>query len=397
MDNVKLKAKKIEQDIIRWFEDLHRIPEVGDQLPQTTAYIRNVLDELGIPYNTYSNSGIRAIIECGKGNSVIALRADMDALPIAEESGLPYASANGNMHACGHDSHVATLLGAGKILMDVRSQLKGKIVLLFQPAEETTGGAKIMIDEGCLKNPDVDMILNFHSGGIFPDVTPGKVGWKKGAVMSAADSFYVTVKGKGGHGAYPEECIDPIPVACQMIQNLQTLVSREVKSVHGTVISVGQLNAGTQINIIPDTVKFSGTIRTLDMQDRAMIKQRMPEMLKAIAMANRAEVEVTIEEDYPVTMNHDNAVEFFKSAAEKIVGEENLVEIQYPSIAKEDMAYYLLEVPGMFGAMGSIGTHTDGVVYPHHNSKFRLDEDYLYLGTALYAQCGIDYLTKESM
>lgn len=393
MADVKMMAKDIEQDVIRWFEDLHRIPELHDQLPLTTAYVRNVLEELGIPYNTYSNSGIRAVIDCGKGEKVIAFRADMDALPVTEESGLPYASEHeGKMHACGHDAHTAMLLGTAKILMACRDQLKGKVVLLFQPAEETSGGAKIMIDEGCLKDPDVDMIVNFHSGRLFPSIKNGQVGWRKGAVMASVDTFNVTVHGKGGHGAYPDECIDPIPVACQMILALQNIISREIKPTHGAVITTGELHAGTLVNVIPDTAVFGGTIRTLDPEDRKKICRRMEEVFQGVAQATQTKAEVHISHSYPVTVNNSEAVDFFVAAAAKIVGKENIVEIPEPATGTEDIAYYLQEVPGAFGTLGSLAPHSDGQCYPHHNSKFRIAEDCLYLGSAIYAQCGFDYL-----
>ncbi len=394
MNNVKTMAKDIEQDVIKWYRDLHKIPELHDQLPMTTEYVRDALDKLGIRYNTYSNSGIRAVIDCGEGDKAIAFRADMDALPVIEETGLEYASTNkGCMHACGHDAHTAMLLGAAKILVSCKEKLQGKIVLLFQPAEETSGGAKIMIDEGCLKNPDVDMIINFHSGRLFPGVANGQVGWKKGSIMAAVDTFNVTVRGKGGHGAYPDECTDPIPVACQMIQALQNIVSREIKPTHGAVITVGQLNAGTLVNIIPDTATFGGTIRTLDPKDRELVCKRMEEVFKGISQATRTTADIYIGHSYPVSVNDSKAVDFFVKSAAKIVGEENLVEIQDASTGTEDISYYLQEVPGSFGTLGSLEAHSDGICYPHHNSKFRIAEDCLYLGSAIYAQCGIDFLT----
>ncbi len=404
MENIKTMAKNIENDVVKWFEDLHRIPELHDQLPKTTAYVKNVLEELGVPYNTYSNSGIRAVINCGEAESlastgnekVIAFRADMDALPVTEETGLPYASEHpGCMHACGHDAHTAMLLGTAKIFMEIKEQLEGKIVLLFQSAEETSGGAKIMIDEGCLKNPDVDMIINFHSGRLFPGIGNGQVGWKKGSVMAAVDTFNVTVKGKGGHGAYPDECIDPIPVACQMILALQNIVSREIKPTHGAVITTGELHAGTLVNIIPDTASFGGTIRTLDPEDRKNVCRRMEEIFRGIASATRTEVDVKISHSYPVSVNDGRAVDFFIESASKIVGRENMVEITDASTGTEDISYYLQDVAGSFGALGSLAPHSDGICYPHHNSKFRIAEDCLYLGAAIYAQCGADFLKKE--
>lgn len=414
MKTVETEAKKVEKDIIKWFEDLHRIPELHDQLPKTTAYVKNVLDELEIPYETYSNSGIRAVMEFGNSRGqkngeyeekvsaselkekVIAFRADMDALPVTEETGLPYASEHeGRMHACGHDAHTAMLLGTAKILKDMGEQLNGKVVLLFQPAEETSGGAKIMIDEGCLKNPDVDMIINFHSGRLFPGIKNGQIGYKKGSVMAAVDSFDVTVTGKGGHGAYPDECIDPVPAACQMILALQNIVSREIKPTHGAVITTGEFHAGTLVNVIPDKAVFGGTIRTLDSDDREFVCKRMEEVFKGIAAATRTRADVKITHSYPVCVNDSKAVDFFVKSASKIAGKENIVEIPDASTGTEDIAYYLQETPGSFGALGSLAPHSDGIYYPHHNSKFRIAEECLCLGAAVYAQCGIDFLTEK--
>jgi amidohydrolase len=384
-------AKNIESEIIRWYRDLHQIPEIGENLPQTTAYIRGELDKMGLAYDTYSNFGIRAVI--GKSNGpVIAFRADMDALPVREETGLPYAAKGEAMHACGHDAHCAMVLGAALLLSEGQAALPGKVVLLFQPAEETTGGAKIMIEEGCLRNPDVGLLINFHIGSLFPGVGTGQIGWKKGAVMASVDSFTAKVCGRGGHGAHPDVCVDPIPIMCEMVQSLQRIISRELSPVHGAVITVGLIQAGTLVNIIPDTVSFGGTVRTLNKEDRAYIRRRIPELLRGIAEANRASVEVIYNSYYPVTVNDDQAVDFFRRTAEKVVGAGQVVEIKEPSMGTEDIAYYLEKVPGCFGTLGSLGRHSDGVFYPHHNPKFRIDESSLCLGTAVYVQCARDYL-----
>ncbi len=391
MIDAKVEAKAIEQDIIKWRRDLHKVPEIDTQLPQTTDYIKKRLSEIGLKYKTYSNMGISVVIKGSKPGPTIGFRADMDALPVVEETGLSFASKNGNMHACGHDAHAAMLLGAAKILFENRDELAGNVVLIFQPAEETTGGAKKMIEEGCLEDPKVDKFISMHIGSLFPEVGNGVFGVRKGATMASVASFYVKVKGKGGHGARPHECVDPILISAEIIQSLQKLVSREINPVHGAVVTVGMLNAGTIINVIPSEATMGGTIRSFDPKDADILEKRVKEMIPAIARANGGDAEVQYERFYPSTVNDEEVTDFLASCAEKVLGKENVVEISEPSTGTEDVAFYLNSVPGSFGILGSWKCHDDNVFYPHHSSKFHLDESVFWIGTAVFVQCALDF------
>lgn len=391
MFDLKNEVLLNEDLVIRWRRALHAIPEVDSDLPETEKFICDRLMEMGLAYCRYSNGGISAVIEGKAPGKTIAFRADMDALPIREETGLPFASTNGAMHACGHDAHVAMLLGAAKILSAHTDAFSGKVVLLFQPAEETTGGAKTMVEEGCLADPKVDRFISFHIGRLFKDVPNGCIGVKKDSMMASISAFYVTVHGVGGHGARPHECVDPILVSCEMIQSLQKLVSRELNPVHGAAVTVGMISGGTVENIIPEEVRFMGTVRALTQEDAAYLEKRITTMLPCIAEANRATVDVRYESFYPSTENDPEVTEFLKTCAEKVVGKQNVVDIAEPTTATEDVAYYIRAVPGSFGILGSWKAHDDGEIYPHHNAKFHLDESTFKIGTELYVQCVLDY------
>ena len=395
MFNVKEEAKILEQEIIHWRRELHQIPEIGSDLPKTTLFIRNELDKQKLDYETYSNMGIRVVIDSGHPGPVFALRADMDALPITEETGLPFAATGGCMHACGHDAHVAILLGTLKLLNNNMDEWIGNVIGLFQPAEETTGGAKQMIEEGCFENPKPDIVINLHIGNIFKNVGNGQIGIRKGSMMASVDAFEVNVKGVGGHGGRPHQCVDTLLIACEMVQAIQKIVSREISPLHAAVITVGKIQGSPVPNIIPEQTQFCGTIRVFNPDDRDHIERRLKEMLPLIAQANRATAEINFNRYYPPTVNNSQVVDFLMRTAAKIVGAENVIEIPEASTGTEDFAYYLLEVPGAFGTLGSVCANADGVVYPHHNPRFELDEKVFATGVAVYAQCVIDFCQQK--
>ena len=391
MLDVKQEAMALQPELVRWRRALHRIPEVHTDLKQTSAYICGVLEELGLEYRVFSNLSVKTVLRGAGDGPVLGLRADMDGLPVAEETGLPFASENGSMHACGHDAHAAMLLGVVKVLSQHRDAFRGSVVCLFQSAEETTGGARDIIAEGCLEDPHVDRFFSLHIGSLFPGVETGQFGVRKGPMMASVDSYYVKVHGVGGHGARPHECVDPIVVMAEMITALQTLVSREINPVHGAVVTVGLIKAGTIVNVIPSEGEFAGTIRTLDPADRAHITRRMKELIPRIAPANRATAEVEVLSYYPPTVNDGAATDFLAACAAKVLGPGRVVEIPEPSTGTEDVAYYLEAVPGSFGVLGSWKAHSDGVCYPHHNSKFLLDESVFWMGSAVFLQCALDF------
>lgn len=385
------EAKTIADDLTRWRRDLHQIPELGFDLFKTSAYIKEQLDQMSIPYRTVAKTGIVALIEGANPGPTLALRADMDALPIAEETGLPFASTNGNMHACGHDAHVAILLGAAKILKAKSTLFNGNLKLLFQPGEEGYGGAAEMIADGCLDNPAVDAVYGLHVGQIFPEVKAGQVGIREGAILAAATAFSVEVKGKSTHGALPHLGVDSIVVAAEMITSLQKIVSREMDPLSTAVLTVGKIEGGEAINIVTPKVIFSGDFRTLHETDRQYITRRLGEMCGSIAAANRAEAQVEIMGGYPPTLNDPVYTGKVIEAAAKVVGADNVLNLEKPNMGTEDMSLYLEKVPGAFFVIGT-GNEQKGITYPHHNSRFDIDEEVLWVGPALFTALALDYL-----
>lgn len=391
MNNVLDQVREVEPNIISWRRDLHQIPELNLELPKTSKYIRDRLDEMGIGYHTLVNgNAIVAIIKGGQEGKTIALRADMDALPIVEETGLPFASTNGCMHACGHDGHVAMLLGAAKILNENRDKLKGNVKLFFQPGEEYPGGALPMIEEGCMEDPKVDAVIGLHEGKISKDVEKGKIGVSYGPMMASMDRILIKIKGKGSHGAYPEESVDPISTAAEVISALQRVVSREIKAVEPVVLSITRINGGFNQNIIPNEVELEGTVRTFNNETRRFIAKRIDEITKGITDAMRADYVLQYDFKYPPLINSTDFTKFFVESAKKIFSED-IYEMKYPVMGGEDMAYFLERAPGTFFFLSN-PREIDGVVYPHHSPKFDIDERLLYKGTALFVQTVLDYL-----
>jgi len=384
-------AKSVHQEVVRWRQDLHRIPEIGFDLEQTSAYVQARLAEMKIPYTSAAKTGVIGLIEGGRPGPTLALRADMDALPIKEETGLPFASENENMHACGHDAHTAMLLGTAKILNDISENLKGSVKLLFQPGEEGYGGAEKMIADGCLEDPHVDAVVGLHVGQIFPEVGTGQIGICEGPILAAATAFEVEISGKSTHGALPHLGVDAITVSAEIISSLQKIVSREMDPLGTAVLTVGKIKGGEAINIVTPRVVFKGDFRTLSEKDRSYIASRLKEICTSIARAHRAEANVKILGGYPPTVNDPVFVKIVTGAAEEIIGQDNIIDIKKPNMGTEDMSLYLEKVPGAFFVLGT-GNPEKGINYPHHNSKFDLDEDVLWIGPALFAKIAMDYL-----
>src|SRR5699024_6771214 len=394
MFDVKLEAKKVEKDIMSWRRDLHQIPELGLELHKTSKYIYKKLDEMGIKYKTIiDGNAIVGLIEGTGEGKTIALRGDIDGLPIKEETGLPFASTNGNMHACGHDGNASMLLGAAKVLNDNSDKFKGNVKLLFQPGEEYPGGAKPMIEEGALENPKVDAIMGLHAGRLSPEVSTGKIGIRYGEMMASMDRVFIKIKGKGSHGAYPQNAIDPIVIASEVVLAIQTIISREIDTVEPAVISITRITGGFNQNIIPDVVELEGTIRTFNNELRKQIATRIEEIVKGIVLAQGADYDYEYNFRYPPLINNDDFTDKFIESAKKIMSEEDIVEIQRPLMGGEDMAFFLEEVPGTFFYLSSL-KETDGILYDHHTSKFDLDESQLWKGTALFVQAALDYLNN---
>ncbi|MBU5256052.1 M20 metallopeptidase family protein [Tissierella praeacuta] len=393
MDIIK-SAKRIEESIINWRRDLHQIPEIGLNLEQTSQYVIKQLEEMGIEYRkNIGVSGIVGLIKGDKPGRTIALRADMDALPIKEETGLPFASKNGNMHACGHDAHTAILLGAAKVLNENKDKIKGNVKLIFQPAEEGPGGAKPMIEDGALKEPKVDAIMGLHVGNLTENSKEGSIMVSYNNMMACLDRFKLKLIGKGCHGAYPETGVDPIAMAGYFISNVQSIISRELSPTDPAVVTIGKVNGGFAYNIIPDSVELEGTVRAVDQKVRENIAKRIEDFAKGISETMRGTYEYEYVFGYPPLVNDKEFTKDFIESAKKIIPEEDIVEMKKPAMGGEDMAYFLNEAPGTFFFM-STPRAVNGEYYPHHNSKFDINEEILWKGAALLIQGVMDYLEK---
>ena len=395
MLNIIDEVKKIENEIINWRRGLHRIPEIGLNLPKTVEFIKRELNNMNIKYHTLVNgNAVVGLIEGNGEGKTLALRADIDALPVEEETGLEFASSNGNMHACGHDGHTAILLGVAKLLSENKDKWKGNVKLLFQPGEEYPGGAKPMIEENALKNPKVDAIMGLHMGQLSNDVPYGKIGVCYGTMMAAVDRISIKIIGKSGHGAYPYQAIDPIISASQIVLALQNIVSREINPVEPAVISITRFQGGFNQNIIPDLVELEGSVRTVNEDTRQRIARRVEEIVKGITMANGANYEIDYEFCYPALINSEDFTRDFVESAKKIIQEEDIMEMKLPVMGAEDMSFFLQKVPGTFFYISNLGK-TEGQTYPHHNPKFDIDEKELWKGAALIIQGAVDWLERE--
>lgn len=394
MFDIIQEVKKIEQNITNWRRNLHMIPELGIVLPKTTKYVCERLDEMGIEYHLLMNGN--AIVGIIRGNGegkTIALRADMDGLPIKEETGLAFSSTNNCMHACGHDAHTAILLGAAKVLNDNKNKFKGNVKLLFQPGEEYPGGAKPMIEEGALENPKVDAIIGLHAGHLSEDIPRGNIGVCYGNLMAAVDRIFIKVKGKGAHGAYPELSVDPIIIASELVMALSTIISRETQAIDSAVLSICRIQGGINQNIIPGTVELEGTVRTINNMTREKIARRIEEITKGITQAHGGTYEYEHEYVYPALINDSEFTKDFVESAKKIISEDEINEIKKPLMGGEDMAFFLELVPGTFFYLDNL-KDVDGLYYGHHNSRFDLDEQFFWKGSSLLIQGAIDFLNK---
>ncbi|MBC5630041.1 amidohydrolase [Clostridium sp. NSJ-6] len=392
--DLKNEVISIKDEIIKLRRNFHMNPELGFEEYETSKFIKEYLDKEGISYESYAKTGVCGIIRGDleeKKDRVIGLRSDIDALPIEENNKCEYISTvKGKMHACGHDGHAAILLGVAKILNRNRELFGGTIKLIFEPAEETIGGARYMIEEGVLTAPNVDIMCGLH---LDENINCGQVEVKFGAVNAASNPFKVEVMGVGGHGAYPSSAIDPIVISSNIINALQNIVSREVNPLNSAVITVGSIHGGTGANIIPEKVTLTGIIRTLNSEDRQLVTRRVDEIAKGIGLTLRGKVKIEIEESYPMLINDKNSVNKLRNAAIKVIGEENVLEQEYPHMGVESFAYFANEIPSVFYFLGC-RNEEKGIIHPAHSSLFDIDEDALMIGVAIQCQMVLDYLTN---
>lgn len=378
---------RIEAGLIEVRRDLHAHPELAFEEVRTAGVVSRELTRLGIAHTTgIAKTGVVAMIHGGRPGPVLAIRADMDALPILEQSGLPFASTiPGLMHACGHDIHTSTLLGVAAVLKELAPSLAGQVKLIFQPAEEAIGGAEKMIEEGVLEGPHVDMALGFHN---YPHLPVGTFGFCPGPALAAADTFEVVVHGKSGHAAHPYAAVDPIVAACQLISQLQTVVSREVRPLHPVVVTVGAIHGGVAANIIPDSVTFIGTVRTLHADAQDVAEAAIHRLCAGMAEGMRVRCELTYTRGVPAMLNDDRVLEPTVAAVRLQLGD--VIHRTEPSMGAEDFALMSQVLPAF--QLG-IGSGAPGRADRLHNSAYAPDEACIGLGVQALSRAAMEMLS----
>ncbi len=406
------RAKAIEDKLIAWRRDIHQHPELGNQETRTAKLVADHLRALGMEVKTgVAGTGVVALLKGGKPGPVVALRADMDALPVKEQVDVPFASqAKGTylgkevdvMHACGHDAHTAILMATAEVLAGMKDQLPGSVKFIFQPAEESPAdfepdgkkiwGAKMMVQEGVLENPKVDAIFGLHVSSSYP---VGKLSWRSGPAMAAADQFWIDVTGKQTHGARPWSGIDPIVVSSQIILGLQTIPSRQINSMlEPAVITVGAIHGGNRMNIVPDSVAMTGTIRTYDEGMKKDIHQRIARTATQIAQSAGAKADVRVVELYNATVNNPGLTEEMGATLRRVAGEGNY-GLQPKSTASEDFSFYQEKVPGMFFYLGVTPKDVNPeTAAPNHSPRFYVDESGFINGVRALSNLTVDYMAK---
>lgn len=388
------EARALQAKTIELRREIHRNPEVGLHLPKTQASIRAALDGLPLEITEgKSTTSLTAVLRGRKPGPAVLLRGDMDALPLQEDTGLDFSSDDdGVMHACGHDTHVAMLASAARLLSEHVDELAGSVVFMFQPGEEGEHGARHMIHEGVLDaaGERVEKAFGLH---IFTQVESGIVQTRPGPVMASANSFSVKVTGRGGHGSAPHQAIDPVPAAAAMVGALQTMVTRKVSVFEPAVVSVTRIEAGTTTNIIPETAFLEGTIRTLSERTLAFVREELPKVCEAIGAAHGCRVLAEVDTGYPVTVNDPQVAGRVLELAAEVLGEHNAQVMPDPVMGAEDFSYVLQRVPGAFAFLGACPPGTDlAVVEANHSNRVIFDEDAMASGVALYAAFALDAL-----
>jgi amidohydrolase/hippurate hydrolase len=389
LQRLRQLAHEYLPEIISARRHLHQHPELSWQEKETAAFIRKSLAPLHLELRTTDNFyATVAIIRGGKPGPTVGLRADIDALPIAEKSDLPYRSQNaGCMHACGHDGHTAVLLGAAKILAELRYELRGNIVCAFQPAEEHNGGGKTLLASNLLHGLDIGVFFALHA---WPYLPAGTIGLRRGAMMAAIDDFEVVIHGKAGHAAHPLGAIDPVLIAAHVITALQSLVTRERHGADPAVISVTMIHGGTADNVIPAEVRLGGTIRTLQAETRERLNRRFTQLVEGVAQSFGGRAEVKMDPGYPALVNDDRMIDLVEKVAGEVVGSSKVVELKEPSMGGEDFAYYLQKYPG---AMFRLGVSPASLL---HSDTFNFNDDALETGMVMMASLAVRFLEEST-
>ncbi|MCS1350148.1 M20 family metallopeptidase [Mechercharimyces sp. CAU 1602] len=393
MSTIQERVAHYYPQMVAWRREFHQFPERSFYEIRTAQRVAEELSALGLQVRTQvGGRGVIASVQGKEDGPTIALRADMDALPIREGTEVSYRSqVDGLMHACGHDGHMAIMLATASILTEMKEELSGRVIFLFQHAEELIpGGAKQMIEDGALEG--VDEVYGLH---LWTPLPTGRIGYRTGAMMAAADSFQIDIKGKGGHGGLPHECVDAIAIASHLVVNLQSIISRQVDPLQSGVISVGQIAGGGAFNVIAESCRLSGTVRTFDEKLRRWIHQRIEQVVKKTCQMYGAEGKLEYEWGYPAVINHDEAVVRMARVGTQLFGEE-AVEQMMPVMAAEDFSYYLQERKGAFVLVGA-GNKEIACHYPHHHPCFNFDEEAMKVGAALLVQTALSAMQESPM
>jgi hippurate hydrolase len=394
---IRDEAAAISGDIAELRHSIHAEPEIGLDLPKTQQKVLQALDGLPLEISRgRALTSVTAVLRGARPGKTVLLRGDMDALPVTERTGLPYACTQpGAMHACGHDLHTAMLAGAARLLAARQAELGGNVIFMFQPGEEGSGGARIMIDEGVLDAAGERPVAAYalHVGSSLLPL--GLVASRAGAALAAADTLHVTVRGRGGHGSQPHQAADPIPVACEIVTALQTMVTRRFDVFDPVVLTVGSFHAGTTDNVIPDDAAFVATVRTFSAQSRDLIKDAAVKLVRQIAAAHGLGSEVEFVDGYPVTVNDEREFGFAESTVRDLLGDERFLAAPFPLTGSEDFSYVLEQVPGAFLMLGACPADADPATAPYnHSAEAVFDDAVIADGTALYAELAMRRLAS---
>src|SRR5690349_1673156 len=391
---IAAEAKAMADEVVELRRRIHRHPEIVLTLPRTQRAVLDALDGLGLDVRTgQRTTSVVARLTGGRPGPTLLLRADMDALPLHEATGLPFASeVEGAMHACGHDAHVAMLVGAARLLARRRDQLAGRVIFMFQPGEEGYHGARVMLEEGLDEGGTLPAAaFALHGGARFQ---AGMVGTRPGPILASGDTIEALIHGRGGHASAPHDCLDPIPIACEIVQALQTFVTRRVDVFDPAVITIAKIEAGSTRNVIPETARMLGTIRTVSERTRERVLEGVERLIKGLAAAHGAEAEVKLTRGYPVTVNDEGITGFASQVAAELLGEHCVRRMPTPMMGSEDFSYVLRRFPG---TMMFLGTRPDGNAppIPNHSNRMVVNEAALPVGVALHAAVALRFLDAK--
>lgn len=401
LDTLLDEARDLFDETVALRRTLHRWPELGNDLPVTREHVLGALEGLPLQLTLHeTTSGIAAVLDGGKPGPTVLLRGDMDALPLHEDTDLEFESADeGKMHACGHDTHTAMLVGAAKLLSARRDQIPGRVLFMFQPGEEGGGGAGLMLEEGLLNVPHAadgseSPVTGACALHITSNLPTGWIASKGGSIMASADQMLITIVGRGGHASQPHAALDPIPIACEIVQALQTMVTRTIDVFDPTVVTVGRISAGTTNNIIPETAVIEGTIRAISERTRAKVRDGIRRVAEGVSAAHDAQVIIEFHDGYPVTVNNPGSADFALDVAAEVVGAKATVRLPNPVMGAEDFSYVLNRVPGAMVFLGGTGTDRNpATAAPNHSNRVMFDEAAMVNGVAVYSAMALRHLS----